>query len=318
MCYSAMVVQSFGKLRRRFNAQIDFEQIERTFRQRSEFGARAFQISRAVEFNFDDPQSDAERRIKSLIDEYRDARGAEIEKELFEQKIRLTKAERAIKDAEAAGKAPTKKAVNDQRVATNKIESLTRWKSDLWRTEPKERDSRIFANHFCPIIVKRGGVNLIQLGRYLLRRNGAPATFDARYQFTLYNSRRENLERFWTPEFGKTHALLCVSSFYENVERDSKNVVAQFKPEDGREMTIACLYADWGDANSDGFLSFSAITDEPPDEVRSAGHDRIIINLDEIVADSWLAPEGKANAELQALLDQRARPFYAHQILEAA
>ena len=44
----------------------------------------------------------------------------------------------------------------------------------------------------------------------------------------------------------------------------------------------------------------------------------LIINMDESVADSWLSPEGKTNAALQALLDQRARPFYAHQILEAA
>jgi putative SOS response-associated peptidase YedK len=318
MCYSAQVVQSFSKLRRRFNAQVDFDQIERTFRQRIQYGPRAFQISRAVEFNFDHPESDAEERIKKLIDEYRTSRGAEIETELFEQKTRLTKADRAIADAEAAGKAPTKKALNDKRVATNKVESLTRWKTDLWRTEPMERDSRIFANHFVPIIVKRKSVNVIQLGRYLLRRQGTPPSFDARYQGVLYNSRRDNLTKFWAPEFGKTHALFYVSSFFENVERDGENAVAHFKPDGGREMIIACLYSDWGDPQEDGFLSFSAITDEPPAEVQAAGHDRIIINLDESAIEDWLAPQERSNEELQALLDNRSRPRYNHEILAAA
>jgi putative SOS response-associated peptidase YedK len=316
MCYSAMVEQSLHRLARRFRAQVDFDQIERTFRQRIQF-PKEFQISRASEFNFDNPQTDAETRIKTVIDEFRTAKGAEIETKLFEQKTRLTQAERAINDAQAAGKQPTKKAHNDQRVATDKIESFTRWKSDLWRTEAQKRDARIYDNHFVPIVVKKNGANLIQLGRYHLRRRGKPPSFDDQYA-GLYNARRDNLEKFWTPEFGKTHALMCIGSFFENVERNGQKAVAHFTPKDGREMIIACLYSDWGDPAADGFLSFAAVTDDPPPEVQAAGHNRIIINLEERAIDDWLSPEGKSFADLQKVLEQRSRPYYGHEILAAA
>jgi len=154
------------------------------------------------------------------------------------------------------------------------------------------------------------------LGRYHLRRRGKPPSFDNQYR-GLYNARRDNLERFWTPEFGKTHALMYIESFYENVERDGKNAVAHFVPRDGREMIIACLYSDWGDPETDGFLSFAAVTDDPPPEVEAAGHNRIIINLDESAIDSWLSPDGKSLADLQQILDNRSRPYYGHELLAA-
>jgi putative SOS response-associated peptidase YedK len=301
---------------RRFDAQVDFSQVERTFRQRLQ-DPKTFQISRAFEFNFDNPQTDAETRIKTAIDEYRTLKGAEIEAKLFEQKTRLNEAERAIKEAGVAGKAPTKRALNDQRIAIDKIDACLRWKSDLWRTELKDRDGRIFDNHFVPIIVQKNGTRLIQLGRYHLRRRGKPPSFDNQYR-GLYNSRRDNLEKFWTPEFGKTHALMYVWSFFENVERNGKKAVAHFIPQDGREMIIACLYSDWGDPNTDGFLSFAAVTDDPPPEVEAAGHNRIIINLDERAIDGWLSPEGQSLPDLQQILDNRSRPYYGHELLAAA
>lgn len=315
MCFSAQVFQSLKRLSRRFNAQIDFEQIELTFRRRIQ-DPKGFRISRAFEFNFDTPETVEEQRIKALIDEYRTARGREIEEDLFEQISRLNKAERAISDAEAALKTPTAKALKDQEVATKKIKQYKRWKSDLWRNEELKRDGQIYDNHFVPIVIKRDGVNLIQLGRYHLRRRGKPPSFDNQYE-GLYNSRRDNLEKFWVPEFGKTHSLMFIESFFENVQRDGKKVVAHFTPQDGREMIIACLYSDWGDPETNGFLSFSAITDVPPPEVAAAGHNRIIINLDDGAIEHWLAPQGKSYADLQVILDNRSRPYYGHELLAA-
>ena len=125
------------------------------------------------------------------------------------------------------------------------------------------------------------------------------------------------MEKFWAPEFGHTHAVFVVSSFYENVVRDGVNRVAHFTPADGNDMVIACLYSEWGDPHGDGFLSFAAITDNPPAEVAAAGHDRIIINLDAVAIDDWLTPAGRAQVDLQVLLDTRARPHYDHEMLAA-
>jgi hypothetical protein len=49
-----------------------------------------------------------------------------------------------------------------------------------------------------------------------------------------------------------------------------------------------------------------------PPEIAAAGHDRVPINLTWDAALHWLTPEGRSDAELQALLDERQRPFYEH------
>jgi putative SOS response-associated peptidase YedK len=83
-------------------------------------------------------------------------------------------------------------------------------------------------------------------------------------------------------------------------------------------MLIACLYSEWKDPK-DGteLLSFAAITDEPPPEVAAAGHDRMIVSLKTEHLDRWLAPTGRSDEELHAILSDRAAPFYEHVVLAA-
>jgi hypothetical protein len=58
----------------------------------------------------------------------------------------------------------------------------------------------------------------------------------------------------------------------------------------------------------------SCITDEPPDEVASAGHDRCIIPIKPEYLDAWLQPEERPLSELYAILDGRHRPYYEHRL----
>jgi putative SOS response-associated peptidase YedK len=83
-------------------------------------------------------------------------------------------------------------------------------------------------------------------------------------------------------------------------------------------MWIACLYGEWQDAN-DGtsLLSFAAITDEPPEEVRAAGHDRMICNIQPTNADRWLNPTACTLNQLQAILTDRQTPYYEHSVAVA-
>lgn len=110
---------------------------------------------------------------------------------------------------------------------------------------------------------------------------------------------------------------MVVDAFFENVERDGKNVVLQFVPRPQREMLIACLFSYWGTPGKDGFYSFAAITDEPPPEVAAAGHDRMIISIKEENVDAWLTPEGRDIAEVRAILDDVERPYYEHAVQAA-
>jgi hypothetical protein len=49
-------------------------------------------------------------------------------------------------------------------------------------------------------------------------------------------------------------------------------------------------------------------------EVAAAGHNRCIIPLPETVIEPWLNPDAKNLNAVEALLDERERPVYAHRL----
>jgi putative SOS response-associated peptidase YedK len=308
MCYSAKVEQNLRDLARHFAATLDYSEVERLMMER--LAGRSIRLARGFEWNFSNPKSAEERRIQELDAEYRSKKTAELEQEVFKQKKRLGDAERKLKVKE------TKAALNEQRIATSKIEASLERIALLTGTQPHEDDNRIFPMTYAPIILERDGRNVITLARYHLRQKGKPAFTDQKFP-GLYNARRDNLERFWRSEFGRTHALMVVDSFYENVERDHKNVVLHFTPRPAYQMLVACLYAEWSDPKEGRLLSFAAVTDEPPPEIKAAGHDRCIINLREENVAAWLTPKGRSDEELQKLLSDRQTPYYEHEVAAA-
>jgi hypothetical protein len=173
---------------------------------------QAFNIGKALEANFYNPQSDAEMLIKAHIDRYHEQTGKQLETALFAQKKRLADAERSLATKE------TKKALEDKRIASNKIDWHLKKLAALKRTELKPSDSRIFPFWYAPLIVMENGKRVIKPMRYHCRPNGKPASYDKRYD-GLYNARRDNLEGFWKALFGVRHGVLVVTSFFENVSR---------------------------------------------------------------------------------------------------
>jgi len=148
MCYSAQVVQVVRKLHRELGIRLDYEEAFKLFMRRLD--DPSVLISRGFEANFEDPGSERERRIKAAIDEHRSRAATKVEKDLFSQKTRLVNAERSLMGKE------TKKAREDVRIATSKIETLTAKLADLRRSEPKSEDSQIFPMVYTGIIIKQG------------------------------------------------------------------------------------------------------------------------------------------------------------------
>lgn len=321
MCYSAQVGQSVRKLYREMGIRLDYAEAERLFMRRLDDASLL--ISRGFEANFDEPANDQERRIKAAIDEHRERVARKIEKDLFSQKTRLVNAQRSLKAKE------TKKAREDVRIASNKIEALTAKLSDLRRTETAARDNRIFPMVYAGVIIQRDGQTLLTPMRYFCRPEGKPASYDKQFP-GLYNARRDNLERFWAQQFGHTHAIMIVDRFYENVQRHAlehrelregeapSNVVLQFSPEPAQSMLVACLWSHWTGPNQADIRGFAAITDEPPADVAAAGHDRCIVNIKPEHLTAWLTPEGRPLKELQDILSDRAVPSFQHLALQAA
>lgn len=317
MCYSALVRQDLHELMRRYGAEIAYEMFLELFRRRND--GEDIKASRALEQNFANPRIDLERAIKIEIDAYRASQVGKWEKDLFVQKKRLADAERSLQTRE------TKKARDDVRIATNKIQTYIERLSDARRTASEERDTRIFPMTYAPVVANIDGRLQVVPMRYTCRLAGKPASYDALYPGT-YNARRDNLGGFWSQVYGQNHAVMVVSGFYENVPRhlyekrelkpDEKaaNIVLQFNPRPVTEMLVACLWDHWSGPDAPDLWSFAAVTDEPPAEVAATGHQRCIIALREQNVREWLSPAGVSRERLEVILGDKAMPYYEHRI----
>lgn len=307
MCYSAQVHEAYRKFCRAWGATMSLREFADLygFRQQD----RRVKIPRAIDRWFDAPTTDEERSIRARIAEHDAAEATRLESELFAQKTRLNTAVRAL-----AAK-PTKKAAEDQRIATNKIEAASAKLADLRRDDVQARDRRFFPGWYVPVLFVEDGKTRLAPMRYQCRPAGKPANYDQRYPGT-YNARRDNLEGFWKAQFGHTHALIVADAFFENVEAaDGGNRVLKFEPRDREPILIACLWSRWKDPKGEqpDLLSFAAVTDDPEPEVAAAGHDRTIINIKPEHVESWLNPRGDL-ARMYAIFDDKQHPFYEHRI----
>ena len=309
MCYSAQIQAAYLKYLRETRADMDIDQFVEIF------GARmsdsSIRIPRAVERWFDEPRNDAERKIKSLIDEYRGGEITKLEREVFAQKKRLADAERTLTTK------VTKAATESKRIAADKIEKAITRLDRLKDVKAHPAEARIFPLHYAPIIVQDGARRVMRLARYHCRKPGEPAFIDRKLP-GLYNARRDSLGKYWKELFGLRHAVLLVESFFENVDRDGRNQVLHFVPKPAGTMMIACLYSEWMDPEGGSpLLSFAAITDEPPAEVAAAGHDRMIISIKPENLDAWLTPAGRSLEDMQRILADRQAPYYEHEVMAA-
>lgn len=318
MCYSAQILSDFRKYTRLFGAHLSIKEFMDLFWRRTTDAK--VKIPKGMEAPFLEPATDAERDIKRLIDEFNAVQAMEFEQELFKQRKRLADAERVL-EVKA-----TKAATDSKRIATNKIEQILGRLADLRRSEPLDRDSRIFPGQYAPVMVMEEGKLVIKPMRYHCRPAGKPAFYDTKFPGT-YNARRDSLQGFWKDLFGFSHGVMVVDAFYENVARHrterralragekEENVVLEFRPNTGQHMLVACLWSHWKGAKGEpDLLSFAAITDEPPEEVAAAGHDRCIVPIRPENLQAWLNPARSDTTALGAILEDRARPHYEHRL----
>lgn len=318
MCYSAQIKADYNKYVRAFGADIDIKEFVRLYWDRAQ-GSKA-RIPKAMDAAFAEPRSEDERRIRALIADFDRAQASTLEQEVFKQRKRLADAERTLLTK------TTKKAQEDKRIATAKVEWALGKLAALRRTSLVDEDARIFPGWYAPVLVGEGGRRVVRPMRYQCRPAGKPAFYDAKFPGT-YNARRDNLTGFWQPQFAATRGVVLVEAFYENVSRHAmehrelapgereENVVLEFRPRPAHEMLVACLWSHWRDpaGQAPDLYSFAAITDAPPPEVAAAGHDRCVIPIKPEHLEAWLDP-GTGVAALQAILDDRDRPYYEHRL----
>jgi len=308
MCYSAMLESRYATYVRETGAEMDLEQFEEIFGWRE---VEDLRIMRAVERWFDRPQSSAEQRVAGHIARYNASLGTRLEQEVFRQRKRVVDAERKL------ALKPTKAAAESARIGLAKLEKTLRDLSLCNGTQPSPNDARVFAMRYAPIIVNENGRNMLRLARYHLRRPGDSPGED-KAKPGLYNARRDNLQRYWRGQFGATHAVLLMESFFEWVDRpDGGKMELHFRPQTPQIMRVACLRAEWKGEDGRRLPCFAVVTDEPPAEVAATGHNRCPVNLTAEAAQRWLVPQGRSDGELQSLLDDRQPAYYEHEVLAA-
>ena len=319
MCYSAEVYAAYDRYVVLFGARMGIREFYELFYRRSNEPEAKIKVPKAMELAFEHPTTDGEREVKALIDAFNAAEVTRIEQDLFAQRKRLADAERTLATK------TTKAATESKRIATDKISKAMTKLSDLQRKDVKPRDSRIFPGVYAPVMVMVDDELVVMPMRYQCRPAGKPTFYDTQYPGT-YNARRDNLEGFWKGQFGFSHGVMLASRFYENVKRHKmehrdlaegekeENVVLEFKPNGLEEMWVACVWSRWAAPGQPSLLSFAAITDEPPDEVAAAGHDRCIIPIKRENVMDWLKPKKSDLAAMYAILDDKERPYYEHRL----
>ena len=317
MCYSSQIRAEYKKYVRKWGADISIKQYFQLYWDRR--ADAKIKIPRVTDAEFAQPTNDDERKIKELIDEFNAQQVTKFEQELFKQKKRLNDAERTLQTK------TTKKATEDKRIATDKIEwakeKLARLRSAVLDAE----DARIFPGWYAPVMIVEGGKYVVKPMRYQCRIAGSPEFYDTKFPGT-YNARRDNLEGFWKKQFGVTHGVMIANAFYENVSRHKmegrelapgekeENVILEFRPNTSQDMLVACLWSLWQAPGQPDLWSFAAITDEPPAEIAAAGHDRCIIPIKPEHVEAWLNPDPKDLKASYAILDDRERPYYEYRL----
>lgn len=304
MCYSAQVIEAYDEYCSEFGADIEIEAFAKLY------GIKLYdnriKTTHALDANLAIEKRDKFERIRDAIEKHRAQQVAKLGQELVDQRERLAKAEFALTTKS------TKKAIDDKRIASNKIERALEKLAELQRTEVKANDARIFPGYYVPVMIVEDGKKIVRPMRYQCRIAGSPENFDTRFPGT-YNARLDNLDGFWRKQFGYTHGIAIVTAFYEYVTTENgEKAVIEFKPQNAQNMYVACLWSHWVSTGKDDLYSFAFITDEAPAEVLAAGHDRCIIPLKRKYVDAWLNPDPQNLDAMYAILDDRERPYYEH------
>ena len=234
MCYSAMVKQHLKELSLEFKARIDEAAFRDVFRRRA--AGEKIKLPRAMDLNFLSDSDPAAIDIRASIASYRAKASAEITIHLLEQQKRLANARAALT------KKATQGAEKEIGIASRKIEALSRRLEKLESTREEPQDSRIYALEYAPVLVVENGQRMIKPMRYLCRPADSPESFDKDFS-GCYNVRRDNLSRFWKAQFGKNHAALIVTKFFEFVKKDQgRPVEVEFKPRGYDHMIVPCVW----------------------------------------------------------------------------
>ena len=212
MCYSAEVISDW-RLYERLGGTLAVDAFAKLFWTRSKAGDWLKVIPKGMRDSFMEPRNAEEKSAKdAALAAYRNV-SLILEQEIAEQTERLTKAQAVL-----ASPKPTKKAANDQRIASNKIAAAKEKLDDLGVAAQSDGFDRIWPGHYAPVLIRdpATGERQIVPMRYRCRLPGWTRAKELEKPGT-YNARRDKLSTVWRQLFGTNHGVVVASRFYESV-----------------------------------------------------------------------------------------------------
>lgn len=298
MCYSVLIKTSLKELSYEFRTQIDMDSFQSVFEMRQK--NPDVKIPRGLDRYFLESKDAAEAAIATLVKQfYRDEKARML--------VAIGEARQEIQELASKPTSVNRKKIETREKRIKKLELRMTRAID----EPDPIDDRVFPFYYAPVIIESSGVRKLIPMRYRLR---TPDGGDLPSQYNVFNARLDSLRtaRSWVPIFGKNHLIFPFRRFYEWVERSGKKEEIYFAP-DGREMMWAAgLYSKASGNHAYPLYSFAMVTDDPPEEVVQAGHDRCPIFLSEKQIGQWLNPKNLSADDLIHHLQKVEKPFYSH------
>lgn len=324
MCYSAQIWADFRKYER-LGGALSIKEFTKLAGWTRRKGTWVKVVPRALRRAMTDATSGL-----LPIDTVEAARAADQEAiALIAAEIGAQEARLAEANAKLASPKPTKAAENARRVATNKIAAGRKKLEEMAAPAPANGIDRMWPGQFAPVLIRdpETGERTVVPMRYRCRLPGWTEADEAAKPGT-YNARRDKLSTVWRRVFGYNHGLMVARQFYESVnlhdlqqrslapgERE-QSMELVFTPRTGQDLYVACLWTYVEESGGEpGFYTFAVITDDPPPEVAAAGHDRFVIPIREENIDAWLSPHPKNLAAQIAILEDRERPYYEHEVV---
>ncbi|KQP19347.1 hypothetical protein ASF45_25020 [Pseudorhodoferax sp. Leaf265] len=232
------------------------------------------------------------------------------EAEIVSQSARLADAQQRL------GSKPSKAASHSIRIAKQKICAARRRREVLVEGADQSQLGRMFPGHFVPLLTLQEGKLEVKPMRYKCR----PAHIERRMAALLespHHARRDKLEGLWQREFGHTHGVIAVESFFESVSLHrlrQRTLVAgeglsalelEFFPVPEQTLYVPCLWSHWQRPGQEDLHSFAMIIDQAPPEIRAAGQDWCPVAIKRDNVAQWLAPDPSNLAASYAILDDR-------------
>lgn len=311
MCYSARIEADYRRFVKEYGAIMSLDDFTRMI---MEYFAepKRYKLPRAMTAPFlESPVTEEEKKIAEVLRASQKAQEIELLQELAKQRERKDRAEAGV-----ARKA-TKTAIEELRKATNKVRWVEGKLEELNSTEIQPRDARIFSKWYAPVMVMEHGRRVVKPMRYLLRPAGMPASFDEKYP-GCYNATHEKLHTFWKVQYCHTHGVVLVDAFYEHVDRPEGDTILEFRPDPPQTLLVACIWSRWTAPGEKDLVSFAIITDPAPPEILAAGHTRCPIPIKPEHLDAWLNPDPSDRDAMDAILEDKAVPYFAHKVDRSA